>query len=100
MNPKNNSGVHVETLKPSIEEGDHSSVATIVTNLFSHELSGSNWKKYDKEGLLTLIEEKRQEIKISASDVHYIILMKSLKSKKKIEDCLFALTTFLLGKGL
>jgi hypothetical protein len=96
----NNSGTHLETLRPPLEEGDHSSVADVVKYLFSHELSGANWRKYKKTDLLKLIDEKVQNSRIEKSNLHYILLMKCLKRPSKMEDCLFALTSFLLGKGL
>lgn len=96
----NNSGTHIETLKPPLEEGDNSEVSNIVTSLFSHELSGAGWRKYTKEDLLKLIEQKALELKINFQSPHYILLIRCLQKPKTMAECLSALTNFLLGKGL
>lgn len=92
-------GMHIEALKPTMEEGDHSRVASLVSKVFSHELSGIKWKEYTKESLLTLLSEKAEELRIPEGDIHYQLLLRSLKKPKRIEECLEAMTTFLLGKG-
>lgn len=94
-----NNGMHVEYPKSS-DDGDHSKIANIVSELFSNELSGHKWKSQTKESLLTLIFEKVNSRHISSADPHYLCLMRALKQPKRIEECLEAMTTFLLGKGL
>lgn len=93
-------GMHFEVLKPPREEEDRSKTAEIISMLFAYELGGSNWRSQTKESVLRLVDQKSLELGISKGDSHYILLLKKLRPCKKVEDCLVAMTDFLLGKGL
>lgn len=68
----------------------------VVRELFAHELSGPNWRKYTREGVLKLIEEKAKNLGVE-KDKHILLLTSSCKRAKSLEDMLKKMENFLLG---
>ncbi len=69
----------------------------VVRELFAHELSGANWRKYSKEDMLNLIEKKIGDLGIKSNDKHIILFRSSCKRAKTKEDLLKKMENFLLG---
>jgi len=72
-------------------------VSKVVRELFQHELSDKNWRKYSKEDMISLIEQKVSTLNIPSNDKHIILLRGALKKSKTREDVLFKMENFLLG---
>jgi len=92
-------GMHIEYIGPPKEE-EVNPVRTVIEDMFSHELSGSNWRKLSTVELISKVEEKLLAANIPLSERHALLLLRSIKRCKDVESIIFKLNEHLMGSGV
>lgn len=93
------SGMHIETLKPEQQQSPDP-VNPIIEHFFSTSLSGSNWRKIDKDSFVKDFEDKLIESRIPLNDKHYIMLKRKLGKCMTMEEVVYALSNHLMGVSI
>ena len=71
----------------------------VVRELFSNELSAHKWVKYSLKEIVSLIDTKIEELKLTPNEKHILLLKKAVAKCKTKEAILMKMETFLLGES-